>query len=39
MFGAAGALNADAHQFSTKAGWGLILRPEEDFAVRLSALG
>ena len=39
MFGSAGTLNADAHELSTKAGWGLILCPERDFAVRLSALG
>ncbi len=33
MFGQAGRLNADAHTLSTRAGWGLALRP--DFATRL----
>ena len=36
MFGPGGMLNADAHALSTKAGWGLMLRPERDFAARLS---
>ena len=36
MFGAAGTLDADAYEFPAKSGWGLTLRPEEDFAVRLS---
>ena len=36
MFGPAGILNADAHALSTKAGWGLPLRSERDFAARLS---
>ena len=39
MFGPAGRLDADAHALSTRAGWGLTLRPERDFAVGLSALG
>ncbi len=36
MFGPAGVLNADAHALSTKAGWGLALRPDRDFAAFLS---
>ena len=36
MFGPAGRLNAYAHALSTRAGWGLTLRP--DFATRLSVL-
>ena len=38
MFGPAGRLNADAYELSTKPGWGLTLRPEREFAVRLPAL-
>lgn len=38
MFGPAGRLNADAYELSTKPGWGLTLRPEREFAARLSAL-
>ena len=36
MFGRAGVLNADAHALSTRAGWGLPLRPERNFATLLS---
>jgi L-alanine-DL-glutamate epimerase-like enolase superfamily enzyme len=36
MFGQAGSLNADAHALSTRAGWGLTLRPDRDFATLLS---
>ena len=38
MFGPAGRLNADAYELSMKPGWGLTLRPEREFAVRLPAL-
>lgn len=36
MFGRAGILNADTHALSTKAGWGLTLRPERGFISPLS---
>ena len=36
MFGPGGILNADHFALSTRAGWGLTLRPERDFAVLLS---
>ena len=36
MFGPSGVLNADSHSLSTRAGWGLTLRPERDFATLLS---
>ena len=36
MFGPAGILNADAHALSTRAGWGLTLRSDRDFAALLS---
>ncbi len=36
MFGPGGILNADHYALSTRAGWGLTLRPERDFAVLLS---
>ena len=35
MFGPAGILNADAHALSATAGWGLMLRPDRDFAALL----
>ena len=36
MFDRAGILNADTHALSTKAGWGLTLRPKRGFASPLS---
>ena len=32
MFGQHGVLNADTHALSTRAGWGLTLRPAREFA-------
>ena len=36
MFGAGGILKADDYALATASGWGLTLRPTQDFAVSLS---
>jgi len=36
MFGEGGVLKADEYGFATASGWGLTLRPTQDFAVSLS---